>query len=109
MLRSWIVWHHPDGPCSDADLTRLPDDVLKLPEQHFKRATSQVMRIAIEMALAGFERLHDVGHPTDRGAALELIGAMFTLRGLARLWSIYTEHVAEASAGDVDCSRYFPA
>jgi hypothetical protein len=108
MLRSWIVWHQPDGPCSDAELTRLSDDVLEAPETHFRIATGQVMQIAIEMALAGFERLQEIGHPADRSTAQELIGAMFTLRGLARLWSLYSDDLARATPA-VDWTHYLPS
>lgn len=109
MLRSWIVWNQPDGPCTDVELSNMSDAVLQAPEQSFKLATSQVMRVAIELALAGFERLHDVGHPADRTAALDLIGAMFTLRGLARLWSIYSDDASQLAGGAVDATRYFPS
>jgi hypothetical protein len=106
MLRSWIIWNQPDGPCSDAELAQLSAAVLDAPERHFKLATAQVMRVAIELALAGFQRLHEIGHPTDRGAALELISAMFQLRGLARLWALFND---DAAVSSVDVTPYFPA
>jgi hypothetical protein len=89
MLRSWIVYNQPDGPCSDAELKQLPPEVLKAPEVHFNLATTEVLHMAVEMALAGFERLNRIGHPVERSAARELIKAMFKLRGLERLWHLY--------------------
>jgi len=111
MLRSWIVFEHPDGACSDADLKVLGAEVRKSPEVHFPLATQQVMRLAIEMALEGFDILNEVGHPADRDAALTLIKAMFKLRGLERLWSIYDSGAGDAARDrepSVDYALYFP-
>jgi hypothetical protein len=107
MLRSWIVCNQPDGPCSDAQLLACASEVLKAPETHFPLATSMVMQIAIEMALDGFALLRRIGHPATRPAALELIKAMFKLRGLERLWLLY-EHVPTRHDGsNHDFSAYF--
>lgn len=111
MLRSWIVFHQPDGPCSDAELKLLSKELAAAPETHFPLATSQVMDMAIEMAVAGFARLHEVGHPIERVAALELIKAMFKLRGLERLWKLY-EQRSEPNlprAYTIDYAEYFPS
>jgi hypothetical protein len=112
MLRSWIVFQHPDGPCSDAELSAMSTELRKAPERHFPRATREVMRVAIEMALEGFDILNENGHPADRSAALQLIKAMFKLRGLERLWSIYEEAEAHARNSDdadaFDYRQYFP-
>jgi len=111
MLRSWIVYNQPDGPCDDAALAQTPVEKLKSPEIYFGIATQQVMQLAIEMALAGFARLHELGHPVERSAARELIQAMFKLRGLERLWQVY-----EGSSGNrqrptprVDYAEYLPS
>jgi len=110
MLRSWVVHYQVDGPCTDAHLKELAPEVLKAPEVHFKTATAQVMQVAIEMALAGFALLHQVGHPSDRAAAVELIATMFRLRGLERLWSVYehSQRITPSPASAVDYAQYFP-
>ena len=110
MLRSWIVYNQPDGPCDDAQLKQLPAEKLKAPEAHFSIATQQVMQLAIEMALAGFARLHEVGHPVERSAARELIQAMFKLRGLERLWQVYETSTAnrQRPPARIDYAQYLP-
>lgn len=109
MLRSWVVWQNPEGRVTDADLSALRSEVLRAPEQHFATATRQVMEVAIEMALRGFELLHQVDHPVDRSAGLRLIAAMFKLRGLERLWDFYEREPVHRSRDALDCSQYFPA
>lgn len=109
MLRSWIVFNQPDGPCEDADLTHAPSEKLKTPEVHYPNATQQVMQLAIEMALAGFQRLHEIGHPVERSAAKELIQAMFKLRGLERLWQVYEgNNNRQRPAVRIDYAEYLP-
>jgi hypothetical protein len=112
MLRSWIVFRHPDGPCSDAQLAAMSPELRRQPERAFPRATREVMKVAIEMALEGFDIINEAGHPADRGAALQLIKAMFKLRGLERLWSIYEQAEMEARKSDdgdeLDYREYFP-
>jgi hypothetical protein len=110
MLRSWIVYNQPDGPCEDADLKQLPAEVMKSPEIHFSLATQQVMQLAVEMALAGFARLHEIGHPVERSAARELIKAMFKLRGLERLWQVYESSATnrQRPPARIDYAQYLP-
>ena len=89
ILRSWVVHRAPDGPTTDQDLPDIAEDDLATPENIFPQATRDVLSLAVEMALEGFGRLHDLGHVIDRAAALDLIGTMFRLRGLNRLWVLY--------------------
>ncbi len=89
MLRSWIVHRGPDGATEDGSLPDMPREELAAPERAFPSATREVLALAIELALQGFERLHDLGHAIDRGAALDLIEMMFHLRDLAHLWRLY--------------------
>ena len=91
ILRSWILHHRPDGVYDSEQLNRLDAEVLKHPEIHFRRATQQVMHLAIEMALKGFDYLKQIGYPADRSSAQELIRTMFQLRGLERFWDIYQQ------------------
>lgn len=109
MLRSWIVWNKPDGKMTDGQLKELSDEVLSAPERHFPRATQQVLSMAIEMALEGFARLHDVGHPATRVAAQDLIGSMFRLRGLERLWALYPhDEPSSPQQRALEYAQYFP-
>ena len=112
MLRSWVVHHMPDGPTTDNALSALSDEVLAKPELRFPIATEQVMQMAIEMALEGFSILHGLGHPADRDAAVELIKAMFKLRGLQHLWEVYErasrQHRDGSQRPAVDYAPYFP-
>ena len=101
MLRSWIVHRVPDGRTTDQALLDLPADVLAAPERAFPHATRQVLAHAVGLALDGFDRLHQAGHPIDRVAAESLIEMMFDLRGLCRLWSHCTGAPAPASTAEV--------
>lgn len=108
MLRSWVVHNHPDGYADDQSLAQLESAALQNPEKHFPIATKQVMHLAIEIALVGFDRLNKIGHPVDRIAARELIETMFSLRGLERLWSVYEDYVVSGDHQAIDCTPYFP-
>lgn len=101
ILRSWVVHRAPDGPTTDQALLDGAEDDLAAPEVLFPLATRDVLSLAIEMALDGFSRLHDLGHVTDRAAALDLIGMMFRLRGLSHLWTLYDSSV-EVSANRIE-------
>lgn len=98
MLRSWIVWKQPDGAMTDAELKALSPAARQAPEVHFERATRQVMEVAIDTALDGFARLQALGHPVQRAAAVDIMAAMFRLRGVERLWSLYTEKRSRAAS-----------
>jgi len=97
ILRSWVVHHAPDGPVSDAALAMRTDADLAEPERLFPRATAEVLALAMDHALAGFDLLHAAGHPIGREAALALIETLFRLRGVERLWNLYTRTAVEAS------------
>jgi hypothetical protein len=111
MLRSWILHNRPDGVCDSEQLKRLDPEILKHPEVHFRRATQQVMHLAIEMALKGFDSLYKIGHPVDRSSAQELIKTMFQLRGLDRFWTAYQEYLGSTEAlsayPEINCADYF--
>ena len=98
LLRSWIVHRAPDGQTTDDDLKAMSKHDLAYPERAFPNATREVLLLAIETAMAGFSRLHRLGHVIDRGAALELMETLFHLRGLPHLWNIWRE---ERAAADV--------
>lgn len=91
MLRSWIVHRRPDGHGTDAELRALSADERRLPEVQFPVATREVMSLAIEMAVDGFARLSELGHAVDRESGLQLIAAMFKLRGLERIWKVFAD------------------
>jgi hypothetical protein len=93
ILRSWVVHRAPDGPTTVQSLLDIAEDDLAAPETIFPRATRDVLSLAIEMALEGFGRLHDLGHVIDRAAALDLIGMMFRLSGLPHLWKLYDGNI----------------
>jgi hypothetical protein len=107
MLRSWIVHRQPDGPSTDVDLQALSSDVRREPELHFRTATHQVMSMAIDMAVDGFVSLQRLGHPVDRTAAFELIHAMFSLRGLERLWRLFDEDPSKRMASELNYRDIF--
>ncbi len=95
-LRSWLVaGAGGDGhggracPVPDSTLSALSPEQLKKPHEIFPQATGEVMVLAIELALTGFDRLRRAGHPLDRSTARELMAAMFRLRGLPHLWDRY--------------------
>ena len=96
VLRSWLV--HGTGsdgrggraqPVADSQLSAYSTEELKAPDKLFPQATGEVMVMAIELALTGFDRLRLAGHPLDRETARELMAAMFRLRGLPHLWERY--------------------
>lgn len=89
-LRSWIVHRGPDGPITDAELTSLSEKDQASPERRFPRATTEVLRTAMDRVLNGFDLIHELGHVIDRDSALELAGLMFRLRGLGHLWKLYS-------------------
>jgi len=89
ILRSWVVQRAPDGPTTDAALAAMDEAALAAPERIFPRATAEVLALAMDHALAGFDLLHAAGHPVGRGAAHSLIAALFRLRGVERLWKLY--------------------
>ena len=98
ILRSWLVHGRgkdaagrPAAPVSDAALSALSVADQKAPERVFPEATGEVMVLAIELCLSGFDRLTEAGHPLNRETARELIGAMFRLRKLPHLWNLYLE------------------
>ncbi len=111
MLRSWILHHRPDGVYDSEQLNQLDVEVLKHPEIHFRRATQQVMHLAIEMALKGFDYLKQIGYPADRSSTQELIKTMFHLRGLERFWNTYQQYLDSAdgptSGSDINYTDYF--
>ena len=112
MLRSWIVHHRPDGVYDTEQLNQLDAEVLKHPEIYFRRATQQVMHLAIEMALKGFDYLTQIEYPAERSSAQELIKAMFQLRGLERFWSVYQQYLDSVGGptsigSDIDYTDYF--
>jgi hypothetical protein len=112
MLRSWILHYRPDGVYDSEQLNRLDPEVLKHPEIHFRRATQQVMHLAIEMALKGFDYLKQIGYPADGLSAQELIKTMFRLRGLERFWDTYQQYLdstdGQTSTGsDINYTDYF--
>ena len=86
VLRSWIVHEAPDGPLTDAQLLRRPASALEAPHRAFPRATAEVLYLAVEIALDGFERLRGLGYPIDRSGGLQLLSVLFRLRGLGELW-----------------------
>jgi hypothetical protein len=102
-LRSWLVHgvgsdgHGGNAPkVSDQTLSALSTEELSTSHTLFPQATGEVMVLAIELALTGFDRLRRAGHPLDRSTARELMAAMFRLRGLPHLWDRYlsfSEHV----------------
>lgn len=111
MLRSYIVHCGPDGGCSDAQLSALDETARIRPETRFPKATADTVMLAVNMALAGFEQLSSLGHPVNGVAATRLIGAMFQLRGLSRLWDLYLrehEAVARGERAAVDHIPYMP-
>lgn len=88
VLRSWLV--HGAGssaPVADEALAALDDAALATPHLHFPQAVDEVMALAVELALSGFDRIRAAGHPLDRPTASRLMGAMFALRGLPHLWT----------------------
>ena len=96
ILRSWLV--HAAGigqggagptPVSDAEISACTPEQLAAPLETYPRATGEVMVMAIEIALRGFDELNAAGHPLDRVTATELMAAMFRLRGLPHLWERY--------------------
>jgi len=91
ILRSWLVCGAgQNAVCvNDADILALDDATLDAPHQCFPQATDEVMALAVELALSGFDHIRRAGHPLDRSTALRLMGAMFTLRGLPHLWTRY--------------------
>jgi hypothetical protein len=95
ILRSWLVHGASAGrgaaatKVSDAELTTYTSAQLKAPHELFPQATGEVMVMAIELALRGFDRLRQAGHPLDRDTARELMATMFRLRGLPHLWERY--------------------
>jgi hypothetical protein len=89
ILRSWAVHHGPDGPMTDAALAAMNGAALAAPEVLLPRATTEVLTLALDYALAGFDQLHAAGHPLGRRAALALIESLFRLRGVGRLWELY--------------------
>ncbi len=97
ILRSWVVHHGPDGLVSDEELRQMPPAALARPHESFPEATAQVLVLAVDMALAAFERLRSIGHVIDRAAAMQLIEAMFQLRGLGGLWSCYQRAASRAA------------
>jgi Na+/phosphate symporter len=110
-LRSWILHHRPDDVYDSEQLNQLDVEVLKHPEIHFRRATQQVMHLAIEMALKGFDYLKQIGYPADRSSTQELIKTMFHLRGLERFWNTYQQYLDSAdgptSWSDINYTDYF--
>jgi hypothetical protein len=109
MLRSWIVHRQPDGHCTDADLRALSTEIRRVPEQRFPVATREVMSLAIEMAVDGFDRLRQLGHAVDRASGLELIAAMFRLRGLERIWNVFAdERRAHSGESALNYRALFP-
>jgi hypothetical protein len=97
MLRSWLV--HGVGSdgrggraaaVSDAELSGYSSEQLAKAHDLFPQATSEIMVLAIELALRGFDSLQRAGHPLDRVTARELMAMMFRLRGLPHLWERYT-------------------
>jgi|GEM_PF-266191 len=100
VLRSCIVHRGPDGAVSDASLSKLPAERLAHPERDFPRATSQMITLALNLALEGFEHLHRAGHAIDRASALELIKMLFHLRGLRRLWALVSIRNSDDQAAD---------
>lgn len=106
LLRSWLVHGGTDGQgksLSDAELSKLSQEQLKRPHESFPKATGEVMVLAIELALRGFDSLALAGHPLDRTTARELMAAMFRLRGLPHLWEMYL-----ASSRAVDARAFEP-
>jgi hypothetical protein len=112
ILRSWLV----HGVCAtkncpaprlvtDAELSTYSPQQLAAPHELFPRATGEVMVMAIELALRGFDRLRLAGHPLDRAAARELMAAMFRLRGLPHLWERYLSFSAEVDVAVLE--HYF--
>lgn len=96
ILRSWLVHGASAGrdavrKVADAELSAYTAEQLKAPHELFPQATGEVMVMAIELALRGFDRLRSAGHPLDRDTARELIAALFRLRGLGHLWGRYLE------------------
>jgi len=98
ILRSWLVHGigtdaqgRPAPKVPDATLSACTDAQLAAPQETYPAATGEVMVMAIELALRGFECLHEAGHPLDRAAARELMAAMFRLRGLPHLWQRYVQ------------------
>jgi hypothetical protein len=95
ILRSWLVHGASAGrgaavkTVTDAELSAYSPEQLKAPHELFPEATGEVMVMAIELALRGFDRLKLAGHPLDRDTARELMAAMFRLRGLPHLWERY--------------------
>jgi hypothetical protein len=73
----------------DATLSTYSAQQLAAPHELFPQATGEVMVMAIELALTGFDQLQLAGHPLDRSTARELMAAMFRLRGLPHLWDRY--------------------
>lgn len=96
ILRSWLV-HGCGTDGRGGPAVAIPDDQLltytpaelAAPYELFPQATGEVMVIAIEQALRGFDRLRLAGYPLDRATACELMAAMFQLRGLPDLWECY--------------------
>ncbi len=96
VLRSWLVHgcgtDGRGGPAvviPDARLSTYTTAELAAPHELFPQATGEVMVMAIELALRGFDRLRLAGYPLDRATARELMSAMFRLRGLPHLWECY--------------------
>jgi hypothetical protein len=103
VLRSWLVHGvgedakgGPAQPVADATLSAHSPEQLAAPHELYPQATGEVMVMAIEIALTGFDRLQLAGHPLDRATARELMAAMFRLRGLPHLWErylVFSKHI----------------
>jgi len=109
-LRSWLVFgagtdgrggKAPEIP--DAQLSGYTAEQLAAPHQLFPQATGEVMVLAIELALSGFDRLRLAGHPMERTTARELMAAMFRLRGLPHLWERYLAFSERVDLATLQC------
>jgi hypothetical protein len=93
LLRSWLVHGSGNGgkatPIADSALSAYSPEQRSAPHELFPEAVGEVMVLAIELALTGFERLRQARHSLDRETAREMIAAMFRLRGLPQLWERY--------------------
>jgi len=76
VLRSWLVHGKSASaraqgvePIADAQLSAYTSAQLAAPHELFPRATGEIMVMAIELALRGFDRLRLAGHPLDRATA----------------------------------------
>jgi hypothetical protein len=100
VLRSWIVHKGPDGQVDDGLLLSMAPQRLAAPEVAFPRATAEVTARAVAEAVDGFAALHELSHPIDRTAALEIVRLMFRLRGLGRLWEVAERSLAESAGAE---------